>query len=534
MSWIALVLHGLAAAVLCAQGLNSYVLCRLHGKGRAAARERQARVADGAPATGDDAAWPTVTVQLPVFNERFVVERLLEAVTALDFPRDRLEVQVLDDSTDDTSERVAGLLPRLRAGGLAVEHRRREDRAGFKAGALAAGLRRSRGELVAVLDADFVPRPDFLRRAVPFFAADPRLGFVQCRWEHLNADGNALTRAEALAIDGHFGVEQGARAWSGLLLNFNGTAGVWRRAAIDAAGGWSGDTLTEDMDLSYRAQLAGWGAEYLEDVTVPAELPATLTAFKSQQRRWAKGSIQTARKLLPRVLRSGLPARVKLQAALHLTHYLVHPCMLLVVLTAPFVRPFWERAGTAWAVALSVALVALGSCGPTTLYVTACRGLRRPRRRLLALPTLMLVGTGVAVSNTRAVLEALLGVPSGFVRTPKRRLEGRQRARDGYRLPFDSHWLLEGLLAAWAAWGVVAHLAPGRWWPGPFLTLNALGLGLVAAVTAWEDLAGRLRRAGPQSGPQSGPRPGPRSDRSSGPRSGDTPGALRTSHGLGA
>jgi len=502
-------LYWLAIAGLCAQGLNCYVLTRARRRGRPAALRRQEhmRAAYEARCASGHGELPTITVQLPIFNERYVVDRLLAAVAALDYPQEKLEIQVLDDSTDDTSLRIERILPGLRARGLDVVHLRRKDRQGFKAGALAAGLECSRGELVAILDADFVPGRDFLRRCLPYFD-DPDMGFVQCRWEHLNTETNLLTRAQALAIDGHFGIEQAGRSWGGYLLNFNGTAGIWRRSAIAAAGGWSGDTLTEDLDLSYRAQLAGCHVEYLPDVAVPAELPADLAAFKSQQRRWAKGSIQTARKLLPRILVSRLPWRVKLQATLHLTHYLVHPCMLAVVLlSVPAVSA--SRASLAGPLdLLAGAALMFGMCGPTALYTASQLALGRPLRRLLALPVLMLLGTGLAVSNTRAVLEALFGLRSDFVRTPKRRLEGRRGPRlGGYRLPFDTTWLLEGLLCAWAIRGILVHLETERVLVGPFLLLNAAGLLFVASRSVWEALASRWLRARPQHAAGSIPAP---------------------------
>ncbi|HEX9880338.1 MAG TPA: cellulose synthase family protein, partial [Candidatus Binatia bacterium] len=245
---------------------------------------------------------PTVTVQLPIYNERYVIQRLLEAVCSLDYPRDRLEIQVLDDSTDDTADIVRRLVAHYQKQGLSVVHIRRGTRQGFKAGALKEGLERARGEFIAIFDADFVPSPDFLRKTIPYFC-DPRAGMVQARWGHTNADYSLLTRAQSVGIDGHFSIEQGARAWSGLFLNFNGTAGVWRSQAIRDAGGWQADTLTEDMDLSYRAQLAGWRLKYVMHVSCPAELPVQVGAFKSQQFRWAKGSMQTARKILPALLR---------------------------------------------------------------------------------------------------------------------------------------------------------------------------------------------------------------------------------------
>ncbi|MBI3014937.1 MAG: glycosyltransferase [Candidatus Tectomicrobia bacterium] len=273
---------------------------------------------------------PRVTVQLPVYNERYVIGRLLKAVCALDYPRDRLEIQVLDDSTDDTVEIVRRLVRGYQEEGLSIAHIRRAGRQGFKAGALRNGMETARGEFMAIFDADFVPPPDFLRKTIPYFC-NPRVGMVQVRWGHMNPDDSLLTRAQSIGIDGHFSIEQGARAWSGLFLNFNGTAGIWRRQAILEAGGWQADTLTEDMDLSYRAQLAGWQLKYMMHVSCPAELPRQVSAFKSQQFRWDKGSIQPARKLIPAILKARCSRFAKYQAILHLTHYLIHPLMVATV-----------------------------------------------------------------------------------------------------------------------------------------------------------------------------------------------------------
>src|ERR671930_1944350 len=263
------------------------------------------------------AEWPSVTVQLPLYNERYVARRVLEAVGRLDYPRDRLEIQVLDDSTDDTRVIVAEAASQLRARGLTVVHLHRRERTGFKAGALAAGLKEARGEFLAIFDADAVPEPDFLRKTIPHFT-EAWLAVVQTRWGHLNREFSLLTVAQALGIDGHFAVEQSARFWGNLLLNFNGTAGVWRKAAIEDAGGWTHDTLTEDLDLSYRAQLRGWRIVYVSNLIAPAEVPVEMNAFKSQQHRWAKGSIQTARKLLPEIVKAPLPLWTKYQAFVHL------------------------------------------------------------------------------------------------------------------------------------------------------------------------------------------------------------------------
>ncbi|MHC5210195.1 MAG: cellulose synthase family protein [Planctomycetota bacterium] len=489
-------LYWIAVGGLCLYGINCYVLCRAFRRNSAVHFERLARQRETWRVAASGRPPPFVTVQLPVYNERFVVERLLRAVAEFDYPRDRFEIQVLDDSTDDTSSITARVVTELVGRGLEVSHLRRSDRKGYKAGALRDGMARARGEFIAIFDADFLPDASFLQSTVPFFT-NPDVGLVQTRWGHLNREHSALTRAQGLAIDGHFGIEQAGRCWSGWLLNFNGTAGIWRRKAIEDAGGWQADTLTEDLDLSYRAQLAGWRIEYAADVEVPAEIPADITAFKSQQRRWAKGSIQTAKKLLPRVWRSGLPLTTRIQATLHLTHYLVHPLMLLVaLLAAPVLLSGRGMPLSAPTFALAAALLLLGTCGPTTLYITAQRALRTDwRKRLVSLPVLMLIGTGIAVSNTRAVLEALAGVDSAFVRTPKRSMTDANSARSptGYKLPLDTVFVVEAAAAAYSAWGLSLYLQHGRWLIGPFLALYTLGFTSVALLSLREALRG-LRR----------------------------------------
>ena len=326
----------LVAYTIAVLGLGVFGLHRYH----LVFLRRRHRAQRPVPVTGD---LPFVTVQLPVYNERHVVLRLLHAVSELDYPRHLLEVQVLDDSSDDTSDKIASVVPRLRAAGLDIHHVQRPTREGFKAGALAHGLRSARGGIVAIFDADFCPTPDALLRFVPYFT-DPRVGMVQARWGHLNRDESLLTRTQALFLDGHFLVEHVARSRSGRFFNFNGTAGAWRRACIDDAGGWQGDTLTEDLDLSYRAQLRGWRFCFLEDLVVPAELPSTMNAYKAQQYRWAKGSIQTAMKLLVAILRAPIRPRQKVEAVFHLTNNLNYLMMLMTtVLVVPTLGLRWEE-----------------------------------------------------------------------------------------------------------------------------------------------------------------------------------------------
>ncbi len=429
---------------------------------------------------------PTVTVQLPIYNEEYVVERLIAAVGQLEWPRDRLVIQVLDDSTDKTSYLVGLALARLAAAGVQTQHVRRLDRTGYKAGALAHGMGQTNAEFLAIFDADFVPPPDFLQRALPHLAA-PDVAAVQGRWTHLNRDESTLTKSQAIAIDGHFAMEQEARYRAGWLLNFNGSAGVWRRTAIDAAGGWRGDTLTEDLDLSYRSQLAGWRLVYDRTLVCPAELPSTLADFKAQQRRWATGSIQVARTLLPAVWRSQRSLGTKLGATLHLTHYAVHPLVALTaVLSVPcvLVPGLHQPHGALWQV---MAPFALAMVGPTLLYAYARMELGLPLAPLLHdLGPLTLLGIGVAVSNGKAVLLGLRPVVREFERT--RKLGDLPGAHRHYAMPRDRLQPWEWALALYCLAAALGLAWSGVYAVAPFLALDAAGFVYVA----W---GGRPRRA---------------------------------------
>ncbi len=373
---------------------------------------------------------PKVTVQLPIYNELYVVERLIDSVCRLDYPRELLEVQVLDDSTDETRERARCRVQFHRERGVDIRYLHRTDRTGFKAGALAAGLSAARGDIIAVFDADFVPEPDFLHQTVHYFL-DPGVGMVQARWGHINDSYSLLTRIQAVLLDAHFVLEHGGRNRAGAFFNFNGTAGLWRREAIEKAGGWQHDTLTEDMDLSYRAQLAGFRFVFLPDVVAPAEIPVTMSAFKSQQQRWSKGSIQTARKLLPRILASPLSLRIKVEAAFHLTANLAYPLMVLLsLLMFPSMLVRFDMGFTEMLL-LDAPLFFLATASVTSFYVVSQRELYPDwRQRLKVLPMLLALGIGMCLSNARAVVEGLLGKDSSFVRTPKYRIES---SADGWK-----------------------------------------------------------------------------------------------------
>jgi hypothetical protein len=421
----------------------------------------------------DEGSLPFVTVQLPLFEERTVAAASIDACAGLDWPRERFEVQVLDDSTDETRAIVDARAEHWRARGVDVSVLRRERREGYKAGALAAGLREARGELIAVFDADFTPAPDFLRRTLGAFD-DPRVGMVQARWEHRNRAESLLTRAQAVLLDGHFVIEHRVRRALGVYFNFNGTAGVWRRQAIVDGGDWQGDTLTEDLDLSYRAQLAGWRFEYAPDVDCAAELPPDLAAFRGQQRRWARGSVQVARKLLPRVWRAPEPLRVKLEATAHLLGNAGYPLVLGMALLLPPIVLLGSHT-SAW---LHAPAFVLSSVSVIAFYDAGQRALGRSRRaRLVEVPAAMALGIGLSLAQTRAVLGGLYGAAGEFVRTPKRGLaDGAARYRSA-RTPWP--WG-ELLLCAWLVAGAVLAVARGQYAGLPFLALFALGFGWVA------------------------------------------------------
>jgi len=366
---------------------------------------------------------PAVTVQLPIYNEQFVIDRLLEAICALEYPREKLEIQVLDDSTDETQGVASALVDRYAALGHPIVYIHRTNRHGYKAGALDAGLNIAKGEYIAIFDADFVPPPDWIMRVIHHFA-EPEIGMVQTRWTHLNRDYSMLTQVEAILLDGHFVLEHGARARSGDFFNFNGTAGMWRRQAITDAGGWQHDTLTEDTDLSYRSQLAGWKFKYQPEIECPAELPIEMTAFKTQQARWAKGLIQTGIKVLPMIFKSNVPRRIKVEAIYHLTANMSYP--LMVVMTALLIPAMICRFYQGWFQMLLIdfPLFAASSFSISVFYLVSQRVLfpKSWLKTYLYLPFLMALGIGLTVTNSRAVMEALLGIKSAFARTPKYRV----------------------------------------------------------------------------------------------------------------
>lgn len=493
---VALALYILASFLLLVYGLNSYLMIGLHFRSRHKRRREEQNILERFETTSTDENLPVVTTQLPVYNERNVVERLVRAVCAFDYPREKHEIQLLDDSVDETTAIAADLVARLRAEGHDIHHIHRTDRSGYKAGALEEGLKIARGEYAAVFDADFVPPPDFLRNTVPYLAADPGCGFVQTRWGHRNRDYSLLTRLQSIGIDGHFVIEQTARSWSGLFCNFNGTAGIWRIETIRDAGGWKADTLTEDLDLSYRSILAGWRPRYLLDVVTPAEIPTDINALKSQQRRWAKGSIQTAIKLLPKVLRyPRLGFLKKFQSILHLTHYMIHPLILvLTILILPLVLLLHADFSMAMSVPL-VGVMLLAMFGPSTLYIVsqALTG-QNWKQALLSMPAMISLGIGLAVNNSRAILEAFTSPGGEFVRTPKLgsvaessgRLSPTKSKGAGckiYRLPLSRLCVLEIFMGAWALTAFLGYLLVFGALPGVLLLMQAVGFTCVGILS---------------------------------------------------
>ena len=487
-------LYFLSTALLAVYGLNTLLHAWLYWRERSRTPPPAppgAQIFSPANNGQPEAAWyPMVTVQLPIYNERHVVTRLIEAVLKLDWPANRLQIQVLDDSTDDTRQITAAALARHTHLGVQLAHLRRPDRQGFKAGALQYGLASATGEFIAIFDADFIPPADFLKQTIPCFT-DATVGCVQTRWGHVNPNTSRLTKAQALGIDGHFIVEQHVRHTIGAFLNFNGTAGVWRRTAMIDAGGWQGDTLTEDLDLSYRAQLRGWRIAYLANVVVPAELPVQIDAFKRQQFRWAKGSLQTAIKLLRPLWRAPQPGWLKLMAALHLTNYAVHPLMvlnLLLILPMTFSH--------SWVLQLAP-FFTLTAVGPPLMYWTAMKAQAIPwPARLRRLATLMALGTGLSVNNTWAAIEAIGHIQSEFKRTPKFAVTGQQThwQTSSYALPRDPTAWLESGLALYALGLLAYSLAAGIWWMVFWLLLYAGGYSYIAYLAfaqAWQMRAAR-------------------------------------------
>lgn len=441
---------------------------------------------------------PRVTVQLPIFNELYVVERLVDAVCAIDYPRELFEVQVLDDSTDETQGIARARVESWKQKGVDIVYIHRTDRTGFKAGALENGLHLAKGEFVAVFDADFVPAPDFLMRTVPFFV-DPKVGMVQVRWGHLNREFSILTQAQSLLLDGHFIIEHTARNRSGCFFNFNGTAGIWRRGTITDAGGWQHDTLTEDLDLSYRAQIKGWQFVFLPEIISPAEVPVDMNAFKSQQHRWAKGSIQTAKKLLPKILKSDLPYEVKREAFFHLSNNVAYLLMVVLSVMMPISMLVRFKHGLYSTLFLDLPVFMSATASVSFFYVATARELGLSWwGRIKFLPFVMSLGIGMAINQAKAVLEALFDKQSEFARTPKTGSEGKsvkavKKAYRGKRSWVPLIELAFGIYftgATWYAWDKEI------WTSLPFLVLFQFGF-LYVGITSLLEFRGKARGSSP-------------------------------------
>ena len=485
--------------VLAFYGIHRYQLVWLYYRNK----KKEARSAEP-PERWPEGELPSVTIQLPIFNEQFVVDRLVDAVCRLEYPRDRFEIQVLDDSTDETREVAREIVERYAAGanGLGpqpIVYLHRTNRHGYKAGALDAGLQVAKGEFVAIFDADFQPPADWLLRVVDHFA-EPGVGMVQTRWTHLNRDYSFLTQVEAILLDGHFVLEHGGRSRAGVFFNFNGTAGMWRRRAIGEAGGWQHDTLTEDTDLSYRAQLVGWKFKYLQDVECPAELPIEMTAFKTQQARWAKGLIQTSKKILPRVLKSDAPWHTKLEAWYHLTANISYPLMIVlsVLLMPAMIIRSWQ--GYLQMLLVDMPLFVASTMSLSTFYMVSQKELYPKSwwRSLVYVPFLMaLGGIGLTITNTKAVMEAIFGVQSAFARTPKYRVKqkGEKAQAKVYRKRLGWVPWVEMAIGCYFAWTIVYAIGTENYFTVPFLVLFAFGYWYTGLMSL---LQGRFERGGGQ------------------------------------
>jgi cellulose synthase/poly-beta-1,6-N-acetylglucosamine synthase-like glycosyltransferase len=488
--------------VLSFYGIHRYTLWYLYHKHRKNHNPNPIRYFD---------ELPRVTVQLPIFNEQFVIDRLIEAVCAMEYPREKLEIQVLDDSTDETTEVASGIVERYAALGHPIAYIHRTNRYGFKAGALDAGLKVAKGEFVAIFDADFVPPPDWLMRVIHHFA-EPEIGMVQTRWTHLNRDYSMLTRIEAILLDGHFVLEHGARARSGDFFNFNGTAGMWRRQAIIDGGGWQHDTLTEDTDLSYRSQMAGWKFKYLPEVECPSELPIEMTAFKTQQARWAKGLIQTSIKVLPMIFRSKVDRRIKIEAVYHLTANMSYP--LMVIMSALLIPAMIVRFYQGWFQMLLIDVpLFLASSFSIAVFYTVSQRVLFPKswwKTFLYLPFLMALGIGLTVTNTKAVMEALLGIKSAFVRTPKYRVakKGEKSQAGKYRKRLALAPWIELAFGAYFFVAILYTFSNHNYFTAPFLVLFVIGYWYTGLMSL---LQGRFERwrAGGADTDESSPKPYP-------------------------
>ena len=472
MDDIVLVSYFLSLSILLIFGSHGFIMLYYHNK------YRSNNPVENKNFTADK----KVTIQLPLYNEVFVVERLINSVCEMDYPKQLMEIQVLDDSTDETSGLVAKLIKEKQTEGFSIVHIRRGSREGFKAGALKEGLKIATGDYIAIFDADFVPKKDFLSRTLKYFNKS-NIGMVQTRWEHLNGDYSLLTRVQALALDGHFVIEQSVRNKAGFFINFNGTGGVWKKACIEDAGNWEADTLTEDLDLSYRAQLKGWKFVFLKDFTTPAELPFEINALKAQQFRWTKGAIETAKKILPLVWKSGIPLRVKLQSTFHLTNNFVFPFILLAgILNVPLI--FIKNSGPHDTIFNLMAIFILAFISSFLFYLYSQKDVHSDWRKKIALFPLFMAGSmGFALNNSRAVIEGLLNRKSEFVRTPKYKVVNKTDAMRTLKYVNKKIQLsvyVELILAVYCFIGVVASVYFMELASLPFQLMFFIGFAFVS------------------------------------------------------
>lgn len=483
--FIVVLVHAFLLIALFAYGINFYYLAILTW--------RNNKPDPTAPPLND---YPYVTVQLPLYNELYVAERLIDAVAQLEWDPERLEIQALDDSTDETRDLIQAAVERWRAQGVNIRHLHRTHRDGFKAGALAEGMKQARGEFIAYFDSDFIPPHDFLIKTVPYLS-DPKLAFVQTRWGHVNREYSFLTFLQSLAIDAHFMVEQFARHRAGYWFNFNGTAGVWRRAAIEDAGGWRQDTLTEDLDLSYRAFLKGWKALYLRDVVAPAEVPVTFNAYRRQQHRWSKGSLECALKLLPQVWSSPAPWRIKLESTFHLTGYGIHLLMFALILDFPFVL-YYSRQFPDVLVLFGIgALFNLTALAPFMYFTMAQRLLgARWWTRIPAILFMTALGAGMIMTTVRAASQIVLKRQSSFERTPKFGISERRESwfNRRYQLALDPIVVIELITGVWVLGTLLYSISLQEWVITIYTTIFLLGILFVSGVTIAQNLAARSHR----------------------------------------
>ena len=430
--------------------------------------------------------FPVVTIQLPMFNERYVSTRLIDSCIRIEYPKEKLEFQILDDSTDDTTEIISEHIKKYLEQGYDIKVLHRTDRTGYKAGALKEGLKTARGEFVAIFDADFIPRKKFLLRTLPYFYKNEKLGLVQTRWEHLNREYSLITRTQAMALDGHFVIEQAVRNRAGFFINFNGTAGIWRKECIFDAGNWEADTLTEDLDLSYRAQMKGWEFKYLINFTSPAELPAEINSLKSQQFRWTKGAIETAKKIFPRVLKSKMPFREKIQSFVHLWSNLAYPFILLCgILNLPIL--LIKLTGNYDDIFKFMSIYVFAFIGSFLFYLYSQKDVYTDwQKRIIYFPLFLSGSMGLSVNNTKAVFEGLLNKKSEFVRTPKFNIKsGKDKWQDkSYqmkKIPFTTY--IEALLALYCFAGVVVAIINAQIAAVPFQLMFTTGYFLMAYLS---------------------------------------------------